>query len=148
VRDSSSLPSSTSWPGSELPQPADDPNLSRTFAGYKAALRSMSIPQLMSQANQLAAAIELEQRQLMNQLISERLSGSLDSLDRLQTRSPRTAYPSREPDSADRGQARSRPSPPPKPSAVDLLASSQRLAPRIAAKLVLAEAQRARAERG
>jgi len=147
VTDSSWRRSLTPPPVDELPQPSDDPNLTRTFAGFKLALRSMSIPQLMSLAAQQAAAIELEQRQLLNQLISQRLSASVESIDRLQTRSPRTAYPSPEPDSADRGHSRSQSSPPPRPSAVDLLASSRKLAPRIAAKLVLAEAQRARTER-
>lgn len=146
MTDSSWRRNLTPPPSDELPQPSDDPNLTRTFAGFKAALRSMNIPQLMSLATEQAAAIELEQRQLLNDLISRRLSESVSSLDRLQVRSPRMAAPG--PASPDRGQAHSRPSPVATPSALDLLASSRRLAPRIAAKLVLAEAQRARAERG
>lgn len=137
----------TTPPADELPQPSDDPNLTRTFAGFRAALRSLSIPELMSLAAEQAAAIELENRSTMSQLISQRLSGSIESLDRLQLRSRPTAPPERS-DSPDRGLAHSRPSPPPRPSAVDLLASSRKMAPRIAAKLVLAEAARARADRG
>lgn len=126
---------------SELPDPRDDPNLIRTMHSFRRALQLMSVPELMALASQQAAALELEQRTLMTNLLSSRLSDSLQSLDTLQPSSRRTAA---RPSPAARGAAASQtsPAPPPRPGAVDLLAASKRLAPRVAAKLVLAEARR------
>jgi hypothetical protein len=129
----------------ELPDPQADPNLIRTFAGYRAALATMDTAQLMAHSADLAAKIEAGTNQTLAAALWQQLSESRSSLDQPVVRSPRTALPTS--GSPDRGQARSRPSPPPMSSAVDLLAASRRLAPRIAARLVLSEARRARAER-
>ncbi len=109
----------------ELPDPQSDPGLIRTFAGYRAALVRLTPDQLLRHSTDLAARIELENRQILGSLLSGPLSGSTSSLDQPVIRSPRTGLPT----SAypDRGQAHSRPSLPPPPSAVDLLAASRRL---------------------
>lgn len=132
-----------SWrPRSELPTPQDDPALIRTFQGYRAALARMTPEQLLSHATDLSARLEAQSRSTLAALISPGPSGS-SSIDDLVIRSPRTDPLSQH---RDRG-ARPSPASPSLPSAVDLLAASKKLAPRIAAKLVQAEARRARAER-
>jgi hypothetical protein len=136
---------SPSRPSSNLPDAPDpfaDPGMIRTWAGYRTALSTMTMPELLAQATELSARIELEQRQTLASFLSTPLSESLSALDRLQVRSLRTAPP---PSRPDRGAAASQPSRElPQPSALDLLARSKSLAPRIAAKLVAAEARRAR----
>lgn len=126
-------------PMASLPQPADDPNLLRTFRGYRAALATMSLEQLMAHSADLAARIEFEQRRLLASAISSPLSTLTLSIDNPVIRSPRTVP--RPSDSPDRGRPPS-PSLRPSQSAVDLLAASKRLGPRIAAKLALHEARR------
>lgn len=136
---------SRSLPTSEVPSPIDDPNLIATYASFRQALTKLTLPELMELSARQAALLELEQRQAMTNLLSNGLSDSIQSLDRLSPSSRRTA---RQPSPADRGAAASPTSAPrPLPGAVDLLAGSKRLAPRVAAKLVLAEARRA-ADRG
>lgn len=132
------------FPTTELPDPAADPGLLRTYEGYRAALRSMTIEQLMERADRLARQITADQQEQMSALLMGQLSSYSTALDRPSFGSPRTASP---PSVPDRG-ASSQASPAPRlPSAVDLLAASRRMAPRVAAKLVLAEARRARADR-
>jgi hypothetical protein len=124
----------------DAPDPRADPNLLRTFEGYRAALATMDRQELLDQLTRINAALETQSRAAMT---SSLLSDSLASSDQLQTRSlPTASRPS-----PDRGSAASLPSTP-LPSAVDLLARSKSLAPRIAAKLVQAEARRVRRERG
>lgn len=132
---------SRSHPTSELPDPRDDPNLIRTYAGFRRVLAQMSLPELMELSARQAALLEIEQRQAMTNLLSNGLSASIQSLDNLSPSSRRTAA---RPSAPDRGaQASQTSAPQPRPGAVDLLAASRRLAPRIAAKLALAEARRA-----
>lgn len=135
----------TRFPTTDAPDPRDDPNLLRTFQGYRKVLSTMTIEQLMAHSVDLAAQLEEQSRRTLMAQLSSPLSSSMQSLDSPVVRSPRMASPSSRP---DRGQAASQPSPalPPR-SALDLLASSKRLAPRIAAKLVAAEARRAKADR-
>jgi len=105
----------------------------------------MTPEQLMAQLADLSAKLEEQSRSTLTGLLSSPLSGYQHNLDNPVIRSPRTAAPS---SAADRGAAASRPSPVPQPrSAIDLLASSKKLAPRIAAKLVASEARRARTDR-
>lgn len=125
----------------ELPQPSDDPNLIETFAGYRAALRLMTPMQLVAHSTELSARLEEQSRSTLASLISGTLSDSLQNIDRLQVRS--TPAGPRSSERRDRGESHSRPSTP-QPSALDQLARSKRLAPRIAAKLVLHEARRHR----
>jgi len=130
---------------SDAPDPRDDPGLLRTWAGYRQALSTMTIEELMKLADNQAARLEQENREAMNRLLSTPLSESLSALDRLQVRSPRTAP---QPSQADRGVQASQRSPAlPQPSALDRLASSKYMAPRLAAKLVASEARRARRDR-
>jgi len=124
----------------ELPQPYDDPNLQRTFQGYRQALSMMTLPQLVEQANRNAEALQRQSDATLASTISMQLSDYQSSLDRLTTRSlPMGSQPS-----TARGVAASLPSPQRlAPSALDRLASSKYLAPRIAAKLVHSEVRRA-----
>lgn len=130
----------------DAPDPFADPGMLRTWAGYRQALGQMSMTELMSHATELSARLEAESRHHLGAALMDPLSDSLQAIDRLQARSLPTA---RQPSSPDRGARASQTSPEPRlPSAVDLLARSKSLAPRIAAKLVAAEARRARADRG
>lgn len=140
--DSQSHPSSKRL--TDAPDPRDDPNLIRTFAGFRQTLAAMSIDQLMELAAKQGAELQAQSQSTLTALISSPLSDSLAALDRAQVRSLPTAH---QPSRPDRGSAASQPSVPPRPSALDLLAKSKHLAPRIAAKLVSSEARRARAER-
>jgi hypothetical protein len=143
VTDSPSRPSWTQQ--TEAPDPRDDPGMIRTFAGYRQALSQMTPDQLIAQLTVINAQLEAQSRSTLTALLSPQLSDLQRSLDNPVLRSPRTATPS---SPADRGAAASRPSPAlHQRSAVDLLAASKKLAPRIAAKLVASEARRARADR-
>lgn len=126
---------------SDLTDPRDDPNLIATHAAFRQALTHLSLPELLELSARQAAMLELESRTLLTNLLSSRLSDTLQSLDTLSPSSRRTAS---RPSPAARGAAASQTSPGPRPlpGAVDLLAGSRRLAPRVAAKLVLAEARR------
>lgn len=127
---------------SDLPDPRDDPNLIETFAGYRTALSTMTIDQLMTHSAELAALQQAQSASILTALISPGLSEYSRSLDNPVLRSPRTA--SRPGSAADRGAVASQTSSLPRPqSALDLLAGSRRLAPRIAAKLVAHEVKRA-----
>lgn len=127
-----------------LPQPYEDPNLARTFQGFRAALSRMSIPQLQDQLTRINALLQADVQARLTSTIYDLASASPANLDSPVLRSPRMA--SRPP--TDRGSARSQASPAPAPpSAVELLARSRSLAPRLAAKLVVSDARRASRER-
>ena len=128
----------------EAPDPRDDPGLYRTFEGYRAALAKMSVAQLMDRLTAINAELEAQSQSTLASLISSPLSASIQALDRLQVSSPRTVRPTSP--ASDRGAAASRPSPAsPQPSALDRLASSKYMGPKLAAKLVVADARRRRA---
>lgn len=131
----------------ELQPPDSRAAIERTFAGYKKTLESLSPDQLMEHLTAINGQLELQQRALVSAVLSpsEVLSASIASLDRPVLRSTPTAIQSPQP----RGlAAQVSPSHLP-PRAVDLLASSSRLGPRLAAKLVAASARsRSMRERG
>jgi hypothetical protein len=105
----------------------------------------MTTEQLLEQLNDIAAKLQEQSQSTLTALLSARLSDSLRSIDALQVRSLRTDPRS---SGRERGASASQPSPPSRPpSALELLAGSKRLAPRIAAKLVVSEARRARNDR-
>lgn len=129
----------------DAPDPRDDAGLIRTFQGYRAALATMTVDQLMERLTDINMKLEAESQANLTRLISSPLSTSIESLDRLQMRSLRTAAP---PSRPDRGQVASQPSPVPRQqSAAERLAASRRMAPRLAAKLVASEVRKARRER-
>jgi hypothetical protein len=135
------LPSGPSSRLPDAPDPYADPAMIRTWAGYRQAIGQMTMDQLIAHATDLSARLEQESQRQLGAFLSQSLADQLQALDRLQVRSPRTA-PQASP--RDRGAQASQTSQAPRlPSAVDLLARSKSLAPRIAAKLVAAEARRA-----
>jgi hypothetical protein len=133
-------------PTTDAPDPRDDSGLLRTFQGYRRALSLMSRQELLSQLTDINAQLEAQSRSSLTALLSPQLSDWQRALDNPVLRSRPMARPS---SAADRGAAASLPSPERQaPSAVDLLAASRKMAPRIAAKLVHSEMRRARTERG
>lgn len=139
--------SRTSWlRKTEAPDPRDDPNLIRTFEGYRMALSRMTIPQLLDRLTSINAELQAQSQSTLVSQISSQLSDSIQALDRLQVRSPRMAPPTSAP---DRGASASRPFPgSPQPSALDRLASSKYMGPKLAAKLVVADARKRARARG
>lgn len=127
---------------SQLSSPRDREAIERTFAGYRAGLAKMSIPQLMANANELAAKLQEQAATLTSELLSASLARNLDSpvLPSAPTDSPSPA--------PDRPDPASRPSSPP-PNQL-ARSRSQRAGRRIVAGLarsgMAANARRARAE--
>jgi hypothetical protein len=99
----------------------------------------MSPDQLLAHLTQINAAMEADRQTRMASLLASR-SEHLSSLDQPVLSSTATAT---RPSPMDRAAA---PSPSPALSAVDLLASSQRLGPKLAQRLLMASA-RAQARR-
>jgi hypothetical protein len=121
----------------------DDPGQLRTWAGYRAALSQMKRQELLDHLTGINAALQAQsQAVLERQLRSLQTSGSSSSIDNPVVRSTPPERRSNE-RPMDRGAYPSRLASP-QPSALDLLARSKSLAPRIAAKLVLSEARRRR----
>lgn len=131
MTDSRQLPS--------LNPPETEEAIERTFRGYRMWLQTQTPEQLASHAAELSARLEDQARASLGQVIGQppQLSDWLTSLDRVSFRSTPTATRPSSP--RDRGQEPSLSSR--QPSPMDLLASSQRLAPKIAARLVAASAR-------
>lgn len=123
-----------------LPSRQTRADVAKLYAGYQQSLAQMTMPQLRAHLTELNAQIERDQRDQMTSLL-QRVSPS--SIDQPVNHSPTPAtrlQPSSDERRADRGQPRS--APVSQPGAVDLLASRARMGPRLAAKLVLADARR------
>lgn len=114
--------------------------LERLYEGYRHGLEQMTMPELMAHATQLGAMIEQDRAGQLALLMRSASRSSLDDpvIPSTPMAIPSPAGPARP---ADRGGAasaqRSRPSSP-----LELLASSTRTGPRLAAKLILADARR------
>ena len=117
-------------PTGALPQPNDLRSVERTWQGYQAAVSRMSNEELLRTLTDLNVQL---QAQAQTSMTSPLLSELRQSLDR-----PVLSSTPREPLSppVDRG---SRPFQSPPPGALDLLARSRSLGPRVAGKLVLAQ---------
>lgn len=89
----------------------------------------------MEQLNEELARINGQLESRSRSTVSEMLASRISDLDRPVARSPRTAAPSPSP---DRGQRETSPS---SPTAHELLTTSGRIGPRLAAKLVRVSAQ-------
>lgn len=118
-------------------QPMTPEREDATWDGYRLALGRMSNAELMQNLTELNATMQQQSRETLTSLLRD----SLSSLDRpvLSSTPAVSLYPP-----VDRGAPVS-PSRQ-QPSALDLLARSRSLAPRVASKLVLASS-RARARR-
>ena len=123
-----------------IPTPHDEAGIRRTMAGYRAALATLTIPQLMDRLTTINAAIEAENQARLATLISTTSSNSPD-LDAPVLRSTPRATPSSAPPRAtDRGVGPSLSFPPPGP--LDLLSRAGRLGPRLTARLIAADLRR------
>lgn len=121
--------------GSELPQPEDEAAIRRTFAGYAAALKTMTIPELMERADRQAALLQQQSQATLEEL-SQRPPGSQSTLDQPVLRTtPSRSTPAPSP----RGRAAQASPPSPQPTPLDLLFGSR--GRRLAAKLVAANAR-------
>lgn len=133
------------WQERNLPPQPDSPEaIRRTWSGYRDALGRMNQPELTEHLASINAKLELQQRQLVTQTVSQPLSEYISKIDQLVLRptstDPRSAGP------RDRGAPPSLPSRQLNPA--DLLSKQNRFAARLAARLVHASVQaRARAER-
>ena len=123
-------------PISESSLPAiDESTLPELWRQYERALERLTPQQLMEQLTAINSGLQPQPTSTLSNLLLDRLH----SADQPVVSSTTKATPS----SADRDRpAASRPSPPPSP--IELLSRSQRLGPRLAAKLVLASARAAR----
>lgn len=126
-----------------LPPPGrNDPD--RSWEAYRWALSRLTIPELLEHLTRINAAQEAQARSLTATTAASlpSLADSLSSLDRIAPgpTAPASPWPT------DRGGGPSPASP--QPSAVDRLAATAKLGPRIAARLLLASAraQRRRAD--
>lgn len=118
-------------------QPMTPEREDATWDGYRLALGRMSNAELMQNLTELNATMQQQSRETLTSLLRD----SLSSLDRpvLSSTPAVSLYPP-----VDRGAPVSLSRQ--QPSALDLLARSRSLAPRVASKLVLASS-RARARR-
>jgi hypothetical protein len=122
---------SRTWGG-----PQSDEAEAQIWAGYRTALASLTIPQLMdrlAEINRQQQALSLS----MGLPQASSLSTFTEALDRPVLSSMGMATPVGSP-SMDRGSA---PSPSPQQSPLDQLAASRRLGPRLAERLALAGAR-------
>ena len=112
-------------------------DLRQSYAGYRKALRLLTIPQLMELSTRQAEAIQRQQDSMLSRLLPA-FSPTSD-LDAPVQRSTTPEPPSRERDPG-RGQPAS---PSPAPSSLELLARrGGRMGPRLGAKLLVADARR------
>lgn len=121
------------WMTGELPQPEDEAGIGRTFAGYREALRRMSIPELIAETTRLSSLLEQQARDRLEQMV--RSSESSSSIDRIVPRT--TPLPSTA-ERSPRGQA-ALASPSPRPDPLTRLSSPRGRA--LAAKLLAANAR-------
>lgn len=91
--------------------PSDPEQYARAWDGYRTALRSLSGPELMLLLAETNRMLQEQATQSLTTSLSDRLSASMEALDRPVLSSPQMAPPSL---STDRGQASS-PSPQPGP---------------------------------
>ena len=121
----------------EMPDPPDSPIATeQSFESYKKALAMIgSRPDGIERLSALLTEVSAKLQQEATSTISQTLLAYASNQDRPVLRSTRTVARSPQ---ADRAVPTSRTS----PSAIDLLASQQRMGPRLASKLVLAEARR------
>lgn len=118
--------------------------LARSYQGFQQALRQMSPSQLLELSTRQAAMIQTETAALLQSTLST-LSGYSESQDQPVLSRASTAIPSPDPNRpTDRGAPAS---PIRQPGALDRLAESRRLGPRLAARIVLHSA-RSEARRG
>jgi hypothetical protein len=122
---------STQAPKSPTPSEVEE-----AWAGYERSLSRLSNDQLLS----LLTTLNSQLQEQATSSISTTLLASLEAADRPVLSSTPTATLSDYPP-MDRGV---RASPQQQPGALDLLARSRRLGPRVAGKLVLAQARAAR----
>lgn len=132
-----SLPETPSESSYHLPR-LTDAQVRASYRGYATALGSLTVPQLIAEADRVAALLESQRQTAMT---SEMLQARVSSLDSPDQASDPMALPS--PESDDRPSRRSTTSTPEQPWA---LLSGSRIGPRLAQKLVLASA-RARSRR-
>lgn len=122
------------WTLGELPQPDGIEGIRRTFAGYKQALATMTIEQLVEQANLNAIALQAQM-----DATRERSLRQPDSTSTLNQPVLRTTPTRSTPVPSPRGQAALRSPQSPPPSSLDLLFGSR--GRRLAAKLVASQAR-------
>lgn len=121
----------------ELGPPDSEEAIRRSFEGYRMSLASLTPDQLMAHLTQINLALQEQARASLAATVSEPLSDYLEKIDRVVLRSTPSEIQSPSPRGlAAQGSPSSRP-----PSPLDLLASSNRLGPRLAAKLVVASAR-------
>lgn len=122
---------------SELPQPDNLDGVIRTFAGYRAALSTMTPAQLMEQLTTINAAIQAQQTARLEALLSRRSQESTSSLDQpvVPTTRPRSTPAPQPRGRAAAGSPQSLP-----PSQSNPLLRSH-AGQRLAAKLVAANAR-------
>lgn len=125
-----------SWQRTSL-EPLSLPQEHQTWQGYRQALATLSPQQLMELLTTINGQLTMERERRMASILSSSPSLS-EVLDQPVLSSTRMAT-QRSP--MDRGVP---PSTFPQPSAVDLLASSQRLGPKLAQRLMLASARAVR----
>lgn len=130
------------WKPSPLPQPNNPEALARTWDGYRQTLLTMArrpdgIRLLLEHLTTINSQLQAERERQMALVTSAPLSAYISNLDQLVLRSTPRERQSRSPrDRAAPASPRS-----PQPSPLDLLSRSNRLGPRLAAKLVAASAR-------
>lgn len=115
-------------------EPLSPPQEYQTWGGYRQALARMSTPQLMELLATINGQLAAERDRRLSSILglSSTVTEGLDQPVLSSTRMATQHSP------MDRGAP---PSTFPQPSAVDLLASSQRLGPKLAQRLMLASAR-------
>lgn len=118
-----------------LPQPDTPIALARTFRGYRMALRWMTVPELVAEADRLGSLLQQQAQEALTRSVLPLPPGSSSTIDQIV---PRTTPSRSTPGPSPRGQAAQRSPTSPPPSPTDLLFGSR--GRRLAAKLVAANA--------
>lgn len=128
----------TDSPRDPLPPPPDTPAaVDATMQSYKRALEQIARqPDAIERLSRLAIAVSAELQKQSSSSITQTLLTYASQKDSPVSRSTRTAARSPSPDRAAPQESR------PRPAAWELLGSRQRMGPRLAQKLILAEARR------
>lgn len=114
-------------------QPLSPERIEAGWDAYRQSLGQMNNDQLLQRLTEINAQMQQQATTTLGTAVTEMLRASLASIDRPVLSSTPTPSPSLP---VDRGAPRSTS---PQPTALDLLARSRSLAPRVASKLLLAQ---------
>lgn len=118
--------------------PLDPTEIAASFEGYRQTLATMSQPALLAELARVSALLQAQSSNLLTSQLWQASHSAIDHLD--QAPEPTSMTMPSSPSEGDPSRPASRPTPEPS-RAINLLAGTGRLGPRLAAKLVVSSAR-------